>query len=242
MLQICRNAGRMLFSSLKSTSVTQTAGLKVFPPPKEIGEIEYPERRKLRVIEKVPQFPPGLRAPTMQKRLRYMRGPENVHNFLMYRQYGIMATIGGRLKHNHFEMIRMKLLRNLDQDRMFAIWRVDAPWQPVTKKGTGHRMGGGKGSIDHYVTPIKAGRIIIEVGGTCEYFEVKRVLERIASILPFKAMAVSQEILDQKEAKENWLEENNDHLWTWKYMVKNNMIGCHKWISPSDKKWFNKHL
>jgi len=33
-------------------------------------------------------------------------------------------------------------------------------------------MGGGKGAIDHYVTPIKAGRVIIEVGGDCEYFEV----------------------------------------------------------------------
>lgn len=39
-------------------------------------------------------------------------------------------------------------------------------------QGTGHRMGGGKGSINHYATPIKAGRIIVEVGGNCEYFEV----------------------------------------------------------------------
>lgn len=33
-------------------------------------------------------------------------------------------------------------------------------------------MGGGKGAIDHYVTPVKAGRVIIEVGGHCEFFEV----------------------------------------------------------------------
>lgn len=31
-------------------------------------------------------------------------------------------------------MIRLKLVRKIDQDKMFAIWRVDAPWQPVTKK------------------------------------------------------------------------------------------------------------
>lgn len=55
---------------------------------------------------------------------------------------------------------------------MFAIWRVDPPWQPITKKGQGQRMGGGKGAIDHYVTPVKAGRIILEVGGKCEYAEV----------------------------------------------------------------------
>jgi len=33
-------------------------------------------------------------------------------------------------------------------------------------------MGSGKGSIDHYATPVKAGRVIIEVGGHCEFFEV----------------------------------------------------------------------
>lgn len=38
------------------------------------------------------------------------------------------------MKHNHFEMVRMKLLRNMDQNKMFAIWRIDAPWQPITKK------------------------------------------------------------------------------------------------------------
>jgi hypothetical protein len=31
-------------------------------------------------------------------------------------------------------MIRMGILRKIDQKRMFAIWRVDPPWQPVTKK------------------------------------------------------------------------------------------------------------
>lgn len=39
-------------------------------------------------------------------------------------------------------------------------------------KAIGVRMGLGKGSIHHYVTPVKAGRIIIEVGGNCEYEEV----------------------------------------------------------------------
>lgn len=44
------------------------------------------------------------------------------------------ATGGGRLKHNNFEMIRMVILRNVDYNKVFAIWRVPAPWQPITKK------------------------------------------------------------------------------------------------------------
>lgn len=39
-------------------------------------------------------------------------------------------------------------------------------------QGQGQRMGGGKGNIDHYVTPIRSSRIIIEVAGHCEYIEV----------------------------------------------------------------------
>lgn len=241
-MQISRNVVRILLSSWQSTLITSTAGLKVFPPPVKFGEIEYPERRRLRIMEKVPQYPPGMRAFKMQKRLKYMRGPELVHNFLLYKQYGIVAVMGGRLRHNHFEMIRLTIGRNINQETMFAIWRVDPPWQPVTKKGQGMRLGGGKGSIDHYVTPIKAGRVILEIGGHCEYFEVQKVLNEVASKLPFKAKAVSQEILDQTADREKWEESNNQHLWTWKYMIQNNMLGCHKWISPYDKQWFNKHL
>lgn len=38
------------------------------------------------------------------------------------------------MKFVHFEVIRMGLLKKLDWSRMFAIWRVDSPWQAVTKK------------------------------------------------------------------------------------------------------------
>jgi ribosomal protein L16/L10AE len=39
-------------------------------------------------------------------------------------------------------------------------------------QGQGQRMGGGKGPIDHYVTPVKARRVILEMGGKCEFAEV----------------------------------------------------------------------
>lgn len=61
------------------------------------------------------------------------------------------------MKWAHFEMMRITIGRKMDSSRMFAVWRVDSPWQPVTKKGQGQRMGGGKGNIDHYVSPIRAG-------------------------------------------------------------------------------------
>ena len=39
--------------------------------------------------------------------------------------------------------------------------------------GIGRRMGGGKGQIDHYVTPVKSERIIMELAGHLEFEEVK---------------------------------------------------------------------
>ncbi|XP_026472975.1 LOW QUALITY PROTEIN: 39S ribosomal protein L16, mitochondrial-like [Ctenocephalides felis] len=218
------------------------AGLKYFAPPVKYDHIQLPEKPKLKFLEKVPQYAPGLRPPKMQKRLRLMRGPELIHNTLIHKQYGIMALSGGRLRAGHMEMMRLGIGRRIDVDRMFAIWRVDPPWQPVTKKGQGQRMGGGKGAIDHYVTPIKHGRIILEVAGHCEFEEVKRFLTEICQKLPFKAMVVSQEILEAREQKEKRIEEENINPYTLEYIIKNNLAGCHRWISPFDRKWFMKYV
>lgn len=70
-------------------------------------DIEKYERPKLRVLEKVPQHAANTKVPKMQKRLRLMRGPELVHNTLLHKQYGIVATGGGRMRHGFFEMIRL---------------------------------------------------------------------------------------------------------------------------------------
>lgn len=124
---------------------------------------------------------------------------------------------------------------------MFAFWRIDAPWQPLTKQGQGQRMGGGKGAIDHYVTPIKAGRIILELGGTCEFNEVKDFLQTYANQLPFNARAVSHEMLELEEAERKELEASNLNPYTMKYVIQNNLSGIHRWLSPVDHKWFGEY-
>lgn len=138
-------------------------------------------------------------------------------------------------------MMRLTLGRHIDTNRMFLTWRVDAPWQPITKQGQGQRMGGGKGAIDHYVTPIKAGRVIVELGGKCEFAEVKGFLKEVADKLPFKAEAVSQELMETRKAREEQLEKENLNRYTMKYVIRNNMGGCHNWLSPVDHKWFGKY-
>lgn len=55
-------------------------------------------------------------------------------------------------------------------------------------------------------------------------------------------MAVSQEIMDKMAESKEKMEEENLNPWTWKYIIQNNMLGCHKWISKYDKRWFNEYL
>ena len=88
--------------------------------------------------------------------------------------------------------------------------------------------------------PVKPGRIIIELGGECDYDEVFPFLNDFAQKMPFKAEAVSHELM--LERKENDLQEKRDNKnpFTMEYCIKNNMLGCRAWLSPYDYKWFGK--
>lgn len=229
-MQVYKNITKLLLTPYSVFKSAPAVGVKSLKPSPKM-DVEYPERNRLRVVLRVPQFLTIGKPYKMQKKLRLMRGPELFHNTLLHKQYGIIATGGGRMKFSHFEMIRMTILRNIDYNKVFALWRVPSPWQPITMKSHGLRMGSGKGSINHYVTPVKAKQVILEVGGNIEYFEVKNILKNIAKRLPFDAMAVSQEIMDKMEAEKKKVEEENQNPWTWKYIIQNNMLGCNKWMS-----------
>ncbi len=139
------------------------------------------------------------------------------------------------------EMIRLAVARKMDESRMFAIWRINAPWKPLTKKGQGIRMGKGKGNIDKFVTPVKAGRIIMEMGGECTYNDVRYILEQIAHNLPFPAEAINQEMLEAEVAKEKEIAENNMNPFNFEYCLKKNFLGSKMWASPYDYLWHGKY-
>ncbi|KAI5741661.1 hypothetical protein M8J76_015851 [Diaphorina citri] len=220
-----------------------TAGLKNIKKPPNYDHIVMPERPRLKFVDKVPTFIYNHKTPRTTKRLDLLRGPEEIHNYLIHKQYGLVALSGGRMNYRHFETIRFAMMRKLDVKKMFAVWRVDPPWLPVTKKGLGSRMGGGKGSIDHYVTPVKTGRIIIEVGGKCSYEEVLPYLRSCAFKMPFKCMPCNEDILREMKEKEEREARDNINPYTFEYMIKNNIGNCRQWISTHvDYKYFGKYL
>lgn len=101
--------------------------------------------------------------------------------------FDAQALGGGYLHWGHIEMIRLTINRKMDSRTTFAHWCINGPYKPITRKGLGQRMGGGKGAIDHYVTPVRYGRLIVEMGGKVELGEVEHILIEVAKKLPFPA-------------------------------------------------------
>jgi len=220
--------------------VLSSASFKLKVPP-NYDHVQYPEKRRPRIINKVPWLDPSNRPPKHTKMLDMMRGPELVHHRLQYGDYGVQVIKGGRLTHELVERIRMILVRQMDERNMFAVWRFNSLWQSVTRKGKGVRMGGGKGSINHYCMPVRAERLILEVGGECEAPEVLPMLREIVRILPFQARVISHESVQYRKEKEAWEEENNINPFTFKHCADNNILGCQKHLNRYDFKWYNKY-
>jgi len=65
------------------------------------------------------------------------------------------------------------------------LWIRIFPDKPVTRKGAEVPMGGGKGAVDHYVFPVKPGRVIFELEGIKEK-DAKDALQKAADKLPVK--------------------------------------------------------
>ncbi|KYO41711.1 large ribosomal subunit protein uL16m [Alligator mississippiensis] len=210
------------------------AGLKRYKLPPDYSNITIPERPKLKIVDKVPALPKVVRE---FRNLRDIRGPSTEATEFIQGQYGILALGGGYLHWGHFEMMRLTVNRFLDPKTMFALWRVPAPYKPITRKSQGHRMGGGKGNVNLYVTAVKTGRLILEVGGHCEFEEVKHFLIQVARKLPFPAKAVSCQSLKEKHQKEEERAHNNQNPWTFERIATANMMGIRKYLSPYDLKF-----
>jgi large subunit ribosomal protein L16 len=111
--------------------------------------------------------------------------------FLAFGSYGLKAASSAWLTSRQIEACRRVLTRYTR--KAGKIWIRVFPDKPVTKKGNEIRMGGGKGSVDHYVAPVRPGTLIFEMDGIPEA-EAKEALEKAAYKLPCKAVYVNREI------------------------------------------------
>lgn len=85
---------------------------------------------------------------------------------ITFGEYGLQATSNGWVSSRQIEAARKALTHFTKKGG--RVWIRIFPHKPVSKKPAEVRMGGGKGDIDRYVSVVKAGRIVFEMGGISE--------------------------------------------------------------------------
>ena len=103
--------------------------------------------------------------------------------------YGLKAYEAKWLTVRQIEAARRAVMRYLKKGG--KLWIRVFPDKPVTKKGTEVPTGGGKGGVDHYVFPIKPGRIIFEMEGVKEEI-AREALRMAADKLPIKTKFIKR--------------------------------------------------
>jgi len=108
---------------------------------------------------------------------------------LSFGSFGLKAQEDVWLTARQIEAARRAITRHVQ--RGGKIWIRVFPDKPRTAKGVEVPMGGGKGSVDHYVAPIKSGKIIFEMDGVPEI--IAREAMRLAGHkLPIKTKFVKR--------------------------------------------------
>ena len=98
-------------------------------------------------------------------------------------EFGLKSTGHCWMTPQQIESARRVITRYVQ--RGGKIWIRVFPDKPVTTKGLGMTMGGGKGAPDHYVVVVRPGMVIFEMSGVSE--EKARESLRLASYkLPVK--------------------------------------------------------
>jgi large subunit ribosomal protein L16 len=104
--------------------------------------------------------------------------------------YGLKSLEGGWLTSKQIEAARIAIAHYTK--RGGEIWLRVFPDKPITSKGLGVRMGGGKGDVVGWVAVVTPGKVLFEVGGVSKEV-AEEALKRAAAKLPFKTKIVSKE-------------------------------------------------
>ena len=109
---------------------------------------------------------------------------------LAFGSYGLKSMGTKWITARQIEAARRAIIRYLRKGG--KLWIRIFPDKPITFKGIEVSMGGGKGAVDHYVYPIKPGRIIFELDGLEEEM-AKEAFRKASDKLPIKTKFIKRE-------------------------------------------------
>ena len=117
-----------------------------------------------------------------RKRVVETRGLE-----LSYGQYGLKAMDSAWLNSRQIEAGRRTITNFIK--RQGRLWIRVFHDKPITKRPPESTLGGGKGAVDHYVFPVRPGRIIFELDGVDRAIAAQ-ALKLAGYKMPFKTKVI----------------------------------------------------
>lgn len=133
----------------------------------------------------------------LPKRVKYrrvqrgrMKGKATRGNTVTYGDFGIQALEPAWITSNQIEAARIAMTRYIK--RGGQVWIKIFPDKPVTQKPAETRMGKGKGSPEYWVSVVKPGRVLFEIGGVPEDL-AKEAMRLAMHKLPIKCKFVAKE-------------------------------------------------
>ncbi len=118
-----------------------------------------------------------------------IKGEATRCNSIDFGDYALVALEPFLLTNKQIEAARVALNRKIK--RGGKLWIRVFPDKPYTKKPVEVRMGGGKGSVEHWVAVVKPGTIIFELAGVDRDLAEAAML-LAGSKLPFKTRFAEQ--------------------------------------------------
>jgi len=117
------------------------------------------------------------------------KGVETRGTELAFGSFGLKSLESRWISSKQLEAARRAIIRYLKKGG--KLWIRIFPQKPITRKGTEVPMGGGKGSVEFYVFPIRPGRIIFELEGIKEE-QAREAFKKAVAKLPVKTKFIKR--------------------------------------------------
>ena len=117
------------------------------------------------------------------------RGLAHKGSTISFGTFGLKSTQAGWITSRQIEAARIAMTRYMKREG--NVWIRIFPDKPITSKPQEVRMGKGKGALDHYVAPVKPGRIMFEIDGV-SYAVAAEALRLAAQKLPVLTKVVTR--------------------------------------------------
>ena len=119
-----------------------------------------------------------------------LKGAAHKGNTVTYGDFGLVALEPSWITSRQIEAARIAMTRYIK--RGGQVWIKIFPDKPITQKPAETRMGSGKGSPEYWVSVVKPGRVMFEIGGVSEEL-AQEAMRLAANKLPIKCKFVSKQ-------------------------------------------------